>query len=80
MRTVDTVLKARWIIPVEPPNAVLEDHALVIDQHRIVDILPIIAAADRYDARSSLELGAHALIPGLINAHTHAAMSLLRGL
>jgi len=80
MRTVDTVLKARWIIPVEPPNAVLEDHALVIDQRRIVDILPIIAAADRYDARSSLELGAHALIPGLINAHTHAAMSLLRGL
>ncbi len=80
MRAVATLLKARWIIPVEPHGAVLEHHALALDQGRIVDILPSAAADARYSAETTLDLNAHALIPGLINAHTHAAMSLFRGL
>ncbi len=71
---------ARWVIPVEPRNAVLEHHAIAIDHGRIVDILPGAEAGNRYRAQSRYELGAHALIPGLVNAHTHAAMSLFRGL
>ncbi len=80
MQTVDTLLKARWIIPVEPPNAVLEYYTVAIDRGRILDIVPTVDANMRYQARTSLNLDVHALIPGLINAHTHAAMSLFRGL
>ncbi len=80
MQTVDTLLKARWIVPIEPPNTVLEDHTVAIDHGRILDILPTVGADARYQAHASLNLDAHALIPGLVNAHTHAAMSLFRGL
>ncbi|MGH8503048.1 MAG: TRZ/ATZ family hydrolase [Gammaproteobacteria bacterium] len=80
MPMIDTLIKARWIVPVEPPDAVLEHHALAIDRGRIVDILPGDDAELRYQPRHALNFDAHALIPGLINAHTHAAMSLFRGL
>lgn len=78
--TVDTLIHAQWIIPVVPENLVLENHSLAIEGGRILDILPTLEAQEKYLAANELELTGHALIPGLINAHTHASMSLLRGL
>ncbi|MEJ1356170.1 MAG: TRZ/ATZ family hydrolase [Candidatus Sedimenticola sp. (ex Thyasira tokunagai)] len=78
--TIDTLIHARWIIPVIPEDAVLEHHALAIQGGRILEILPSDQASKKYSAETVHELAQHALIPGLINAHTHAAMSLLRGL
>ena len=80
MRPVDTLLTARWIIPVEPEGCVLENHALIIQSGRIADILPAATASRQYESACRLDFPAHALIPGLINTHTHAAMTLLRGL
>lgn len=80
MRPVDTLLTARWIIPVEPEGCVLENHALAIQSGRIADILPAATASRQYESACRLDFPAHALIPGLINTHTHAAMTLLRGL
>ena len=80
MQAIDTLLSARWVIPVEPENRVLEDHALAMAAGRIVDILPTARAEGLYTAVTRLHLPHHALLPGLINAHTHAAMNLLRGL
>jgi 5-methylthioadenosine/S-adenosylhomocysteine deaminase len=76
---IDTLIKARWIIPVEPHRQVLEHHALAICGGRIVDILPSAQALERHQPGRVVDLPSHALIPGLVNAHTHAAMSLLRG-
>ncbi len=80
MPSVDTLLSARWIIPVEPEACVLDDHALAIGEGRILDILPRKQAAANFATANRTELSNHALIPGLINTHTHAAMNLLRGL
>jgi len=80
MTTLDTLLHARWIIPVEPEHTVLEHHSIAIAHGRIVAILPSTEARTRYRASENIELPQHALIPGLVNAHTHAAMSLFRGL
>ncbi|SFW19207.1 TRZ/ATZ family hydrolase [Nitrosovibrio sp. Nv17] len=77
---VDTLLEARWVIPVEPPGAVLHDHALAIDGGRIRAVLPTAEACLRYAPRERVALDRHALIPGLVNLHTHAAMSLMRGM
>lgn len=79
MESVDTVVYARWVIPAEPAGRVLDDHAVVVSNGRIVAVLPAAEARERYDARNSLERPTHALLPGLVNAHTHAAMVLLRG-
>ncbi|HYQ91908.1 MAG TPA: TRZ/ATZ family hydrolase, partial [Candidatus Competibacteraceae bacterium] len=80
MQTINTLLSARWIIPVEPAGQVLADHALAISEGRIVAVLPTTKAVERYEPVTRLDLPRHALLPGLVNAHTHAAMNLLRGL
>jgi len=78
--TVDLLIDARWVLPIAPAHQVLEDHAVVIAQGRIVDLLPAAQASRNYNARQSIRLESHVLLPGLINLHTHAAMSLMRGL
>lgn len=77
---VDLLLTARWVVPVEPAGLVLEDHAVAIADGAIVDLLPRAAADVKYLPRERVDLPTHALLPGLVNTHTHNAMTLLRGL
>jgi 5-methylthioadenosine/S-adenosylhomocysteine deaminase len=74
----DFLLLPQWIVPVEP-DGVLADHAVAVKDGAILDVLPSDLARERYAAAKSVELPGHALIPGLVNLHCHAAMSLLRG-
>ena len=78
MQPIDCLIEARWIVPVEP-EGVLEAHALAIHEGRILAVLPADAARARFAAAQEFRLERHALIPGLVNLHTHAAMTLLRG-
>jgi len=87
---IDTLINARWVIPVEPAknravnknpgNNILEHHSLAIKDGKILAILPTEKAHDKYTAFDEYHLDTHALMPGLINCHTHAAMTLFRGL
>lgn len=80
MRTVvDLCIDARWIVPIEPARA-LDHHSLVVDRGAIVTVAPSADAERQYQPRERVALPAHALLPGLVNAHTHAAMTLLRGI
>lgn len=80
MKTIDTLIHAGWVIPVEPEGVVLENHSIAILDGQIAAILPRAEAEAQYRAVTVVEKPGHVLIPGLINAHTHAAMSLMRGL
>ncbi len=73
-------IEARWVATVDESNAVYEDYTLVIDGNAIKHILPTDVARKRYASAIKVLLPTHALIPGFVNTHTHAAMSLLRGL
>ena len=77
---IDLLIEARWIIPVEPANVALENYAVAVDKGRIVAVLQQTEAAKLFSPREIKRLPHHILIPGLINLHTHAAMTLLRGL
>ena len=77
---VAELIVPRWIVPVEPAGVILERHAVAIDAGTIVAVLPIEEARQRFAPRCETVLPEHALTPGLVNLHTHAAMSLLRGL
>jgi 5-methylthioadenosine/S-adenosylhomocysteine deaminase len=79
MEPVDTLVSARWVMPVEPDGRVLEHHSVAIRSGRIEAVLPTAEARLRYDARETLDRPHHVLLPGLVNAHTHAAMVLMRG-
>ncbi len=75
--TADLAIAARWIIPVEPAGTVLTDHALLVRDGRVDGIIPA-AALPASGIAEVLERPEHALMPGLVNAHGHAAMTLLR--
>jgi len=79
MQHIDTLIYAGWVVPVVPENVVYEQYALAIQDGKICAILPNSEAVRKYSARITHRLTTHLLIPGLINTHTHAAMSLLRG-
>ncbi len=80
MQTIDTLINARWVIPVEPDGKTLDHHSIAIHGGKIVEVLPTKDAAKKYRATETVDLKHHAVIPGLVNAHTHSAMSLFRGL
>ena len=80
MKSVDTILHARWILPVNESDTVLQDHSLIIDDGRITHILPSEQARQDFTADIEKDYSNHMLMPGLINAHTHSPMSLFRGL
>lgn len=76
---VDLLIHAGWIIPVVPHDTVLRDCTLVIQDGKILALVPTAEAKRKYTARRVYQLDQHTLIPGLVNAHNHTAMSLLRG-
>ncbi|PTD97286.1 TRZ/ATZ family hydrolase [Pseudothauera lacus] len=77
---VDLLIHARWVIPVEPAGLTLERHTVALCGERIAAVLPQDDARRRYPNVPAVELPGHALIPGLVNLHTHAAMTLMRGI
>jgi 5-methylthioadenosine/S-adenosylhomocysteine deaminase len=79
MTPCDLIIDARWIVPVSPAGLVLEHASLAIDDGRIQALGPRHSTHAEYRAAATLSLDRHALIPGLVNAHGHAAMTLLRG-
>ena len=78
MERIDLLIRAAHVIPVQP-RAVLADHAVAVRGGRIVAVLPAAEARTRYQADREVDLPRHALLPGFVNLHCHAAMTLLRG-
>ncbi|CAN0433391.1 unnamed protein product, partial [Phaeothamnion confervicola] len=74
------LISARWVVPVEPYGTVLEHHSVVIRDGAIEAVLPTAQALEAYPDHARTDLPEHVLIPGLVNLHTHAAMTLMRGL
>jgi len=75
----DFIIEAAWIIPVEPKDVVLENYAVAVKGQKILALLPCEEMKTRCAASQVRRLHSHVLIPGLVNLHTHAAMTLMRG-
>jgi len=78
MLNVDLRIDPHWIVPIEPAGF-LTGHALIVDAGRIVALVPTVLADSAYLPRTHMQMPGHVLLPGLVNAHTHAAMTLFRG-
>jgi 5-methylthioadenosine/S-adenosylhomocysteine deaminase len=76
----DLLIHAQWVLPVDAGDRTLVDHAVAVRDGRILALLPSEEARRSIEADRVVELPGHCLIPGLVNAHTHAAMTLMRGM
>ena len=79
MKIVDQIISPRWTIPVDNMNSVLYEHSVVVDHGKIIAVNSVSEIDKHYQSENTTELENHILIPGLVNTHTHAAMTLLRG-
>jgi 5-methylthioadenosine/S-adenosylhomocysteine deaminase len=80
MQPCDSLILPHWCVPVEPADTVFSGHAVAVHDGRIVELLPTAEAKKKYKPGVIVDRPHHILIPGLINAHTHAAMTLFRGI
>ena len=80
MQTVDTIIDARWVLPVDEHDSIFDNHSVVINEGIIADLGSTSVIDAQYRGASRVTLKHHALLPGFVNAHTHAAMALLRGI
>ena len=78
-KNASVIISASWIFTAGPEDQLLSDYAVVIENDKVIDLLPQNKVFDEYEANNNYQLTDHILIPGLINTHTHAAMSLFKG-
>ena len=78
-QSIDTLIEAGWVVPVEPHGVVLEGHAVAVTGGEVIAVLPIPEARARFAPREVVSRPGSVLIPGLVNAHTHNPMTLMRG-
>jgi len=79
MQPADLSLDAEWVVPMTAPGAYLTRHSVIVTGGRIADVLPRDDVEFSYRPARRVDLGRHVLLPGFVNAHTHAAMTLFRG-
>lgn len=75
---VDTLIHPGWIVPIIPAGDILTDFSIALKDKKIVAILPT-QETSSIEATQVHTLPEHVVMPGLINCHGHAAMTLLRG-
>ena len=82
-RQPDLVVAAGWVLtmgdPVDGVHPVIPDGAVAIADGRIVDVGPARSVVERAGPAPVRRLPGHVLLPGLVNAHTHLAMTMFRG-
>lgn len=78
--SADLLIIPRWLLPIAPVNVALEGQAVAVKGGRIVAVGPVAQLEAEFEPRERISRPTHALLPGFVNAHTRAAMSLLRGL
>ncbi|MXZ81703.1 MAG: TRZ/ATZ family hydrolase [Gammaproteobacteria bacterium] len=80
MKSVEQIIIPKWIAPVDQADSIHHDFGIAVDAGRVVAVDSASELLSRYRADSTVRLDDHAIIPGLVNAHTHAPMTLFRGL
>lgn len=77
--TIDLIIEGDYVVTMDESGGVIRDGAVAIDGGLIIDIGTATEINDRYKASRNLSGDNRIVMPGLINGHSHAAMTLLRG-
>ncbi len=80
IQTIDLLIEASWVVPIEPLGLVLTDHTVAINGGKILAVLPTKQAREEFIATETVSRPGHVLMPGLVNCHIHSPMTLMRGI
>lgn len=80
MQHADSIIEARWLLPIVPKGVTLENQSVVVDKGRIAAVLPTEEARRLYESERVWSLPDSVVLPGFVNLHSHAPMNLLRGM
>ena len=77
---VDLLIQGGTVVCVDDAFTVIEEGAVAIEGPDVVAVGPAAALAPRFAPRRTIDASGHAILPGLVNGHTHVAMTLFRGM
>jgi 5-methylthioadenosine/S-adenosylhomocysteine deaminase len=77
--TVDLLVHGGAVLTVDEAGSVVHDGAVAVHEGEIVAVGPAEELCTRFTAQESIDAGGCLVLPGLVNTHTHLAMTLLRG-
>ncbi len=77
--SIDILIQNGLIVTMDDVNRVIEDGAVAIQDTEIIDVGTTSDLDAKYEAKEVIDADQHIVMPGLINAHTHLAMTLFRG-
>ena len=72
-----TLYCARWVLPISSPA--IADGAIAVEDQRIISVASRVVLAQQFPHATVRDLGESAIIPGLINAHSHLELTAMRG-
>lgn len=76
---IDLVVEGKYVLTMDEEMTVIPDGAVAVDGGMIVALGPVAEINARYAATEHLQGANRVVMPGLVNGHSHAAMTLLRG-
>jgi len=76
---IDLIVEGSYVVTMDDGGTVYQDGAVAIDEGLIIAIGPSADINAEYSAAQTLDGESRIVLPGLINGHSHAAMTLLRG-
>src|ERR1700755_75226 len=79
-KRVDLIVSGGTVVTMDAARRVIEDGAVAVEGGRIVAVGKRADIARGYAARETIDARGRAVIPGLINGHTHIPMTLFRGI
>jgi len=77
---VDLIVSGGTVVTLDAQRRVIEDGAVAVADGRIVAVGARAEVVGRFTARAVVDARGAAVIPGLVNGHTHVPMSLFRGI
>lgn len=80
MQICDLIISGRYVLTIDAAQTIFKNGAVAILGDKILAVDNLEKIQTNYQAQESIDVGNSIIMPGLINAHTHAAMTFLRGL
>jgi len=80
MEDCDLIIRGKYVLPIDDKLTVIREGAVAVKGKKIIEVGRAVDVENNFKTREIIDSKNSIIMPGLINTHTHAAMSYFRGL